>query len=311
MSSFAVVSSFTKNTGVVATGLVLAEISLYLTSINMTTGAVSVIWNGTQNPTVEVTNTGSYARLYASADLDTYSYVAAAQYTGATVLDSDYVVGSIGRDESTLSTAALALVQAEAEDALETYDLDHLIQVTAGSEEPTDGSYLDQIMHKDGSQTFNAATDSLEALSDKLVKAGAAGTLSTGELTVIRGDTYDSDADNAIEGLGDISDRVSLWIVVKKTSKHTDTQATIFAEETDGITRLNGAGYGTVAHSVITVSDEVAGDLRWQLDEAVTDDLVPGLYYYDIQTLDSSGNVKTWRRMYQFTVTADVARVIA
>jgi hypothetical protein len=46
------------------------------------------------------------------------------------------------------------------------------------------------------------------------------------------------------------------------------------------------------------------------LDEAVTDDLVPGLYFYDIQTLDAAGTVRTWRRMQQFTVPSDVARVI-
>ena len=190
-------------------------------------------------------------------------------------------------------------------------DLDHLIQVTAGSEKPTDGSYLDQIMNKDGSQTFSASSDSLEALSDRLTRSAAAGSTDAYELTCFRGDSYVSDADNAIEGLGDISDRTSLWIVVKKSTALTDNQATLFCEETAGITRLNGAAYGTPGNSVITVSDEDAGDLRWQLDEAVTDDLVPGLYHYDIQTLDSSGNVKTWRKVKQFTVSADVARIIS
>lgn len=72
------------------------------------------------------------------------------------------VTGSIG----SLNTQAKADVQAEAEEALRTYDLDHLIETTAGVEEPTDGTYLDQIMHKDATQTFDATTDSLEGAVD-------------------------------------------------------------------------------------------------------------------------------------------------
>jgi hypothetical protein len=170
---------------------------------------------------------------------------------------------------------------------------------------------LADLWNMDASGNYNQALHSLEALYGALFRAGAAGTLATGELTVIRGDTYDSDADSAITELGDISARTSLWIVVKKSANQTDNQSILFCEETAGITRLNGAAYGTAAHSVITVSDAVAGDLRWQLDEAVTDDLVPGLYYYDVQMRDSNNDVTTLRRMAQFTVNADIARIIA
>ena len=227
-------------------------------------------------------------------------------------------VARVGADGDTLETLSDQIdalptdadVNAQVDVALADIDLDHFIQVTAGSEEPTDGSYLDQIMHKDGSQTFSSATDSLEALRDALVKSSAAGTLSTGELTVIRGDTYDSDSDNAIEGLGNIATRTKLWIVVKKSLAQADSEATLYCEETAGITIMNGAAYATAAHSVITVTDAAAGDLTWTLDEAVTDDLTPGLYFYDIQTLNAAGTVKTWRRAAQFTVQGDVARVI-
>jgi len=160
------------------------------------------------------------------------------------------------------------------------------------------------------SDTMEGLSDQLDILRTILTRSAAAGSTDAYELTCFRGDSYDSDADNAIEGLGNISDRTSLWIVVKKSTSLSDLQAAIFCEETAGITRLNGAAYATTGNSVITVSDETAGDLRWQLDEAVTDDLVPGLYHYDIQTLDSSGNVKTWRKVKQFTVQGDIARVI-
>lgn len=57
---------------------------------------------------------------------------------------------------------------ADVQTTLENNDLDHLIQVTAGVEEPTAGSYLDQLMHKDGSQTFDRTHDSLEAMGEHM-----------------------------------------------------------------------------------------------------------------------------------------------
>jgi len=59
-----------------------------------------------------------------------------------------------------------AQVNTEVATALAAIDLDHFIQVTAGVEEPTDGTYLDQIMHKDVNQTYSDTTDSLEAIRD-------------------------------------------------------------------------------------------------------------------------------------------------
>lgn len=73
---------------------------------------------------------------------------------------------ALSSEIAALNDVSTAEVNAEVDTALADIDLDHLIQVTAGVEEPTDGSYLDQIMHKDGSQTFDATTDSLEALRD-------------------------------------------------------------------------------------------------------------------------------------------------
>ena len=96
MSDLTVAVFFTKNTGQPAETLVLAEIDLYLTRQNRATGVDTVIWDGTQNPTEEIDNIGSYIRIYAAADLTLYNYFAAAEYTGATVLDQDYVTGVVG-----------------------------------------------------------------------------------------------------------------------------------------------------------------------------------------------------------------------
>lgn len=94
MSNLTVAATFTRNTGQPATELTLAEIDLYLTAHDKSTGADTVVWNGTQNPTEEIDNCGTYARIYADADMDDYDYFARASYTGAAVLDVDHVIGA-------------------------------------------------------------------------------------------------------------------------------------------------------------------------------------------------------------------------
>ena len=88
------------------------------------------------------------------------------QPSGSVDLNADQSGITVGTVNA-LGAQAKLDVNAEADTALSDIDLDHLIQITAGAEEPTDGSYLDQIMHKDASQTFDATTDSLEAIRDR------------------------------------------------------------------------------------------------------------------------------------------------
>lgn len=102
MSNLTVAASFTKNSGDdPATGLALADIDLSLTSISKATGALSAIWN-TQNPTAEVTNLGTYIRIYDSADFDLFDYIAGGAYTGADALDADWVVGMATEDNESI-----------------------------------------------------------------------------------------------------------------------------------------------------------------------------------------------------------------
>lgn len=112
MSNLTVSATFTQSSGQPATGLTLAEINLYLTAVNKSTGARTVIWDGTQNPTFEVNNTGAYGRIYSSADFDTYIYFAAANYTGATVLDQDWITGAASVEASVSLTTPVASVTA-------------------------------------------------------------------------------------------------------------------------------------------------------------------------------------------------------
>jgi len=94
MSNLTVAAFFTDGGGSPATGLALADIDLYLTSQNKSTGADAVIWTGAENPTEEIDNIGAYTRIYALADFDTYDYFVVATYTGAAVLDVDNVQGA-------------------------------------------------------------------------------------------------------------------------------------------------------------------------------------------------------------------------
>lgn len=105
MTDLIVSAAFTKNTGQPATALTLSEIDIYMTRQHRSTGADDVIWDGTQNPTEEVDNMGAYTRIYTSADLDTYIYYAVAEYTGATVLDQDWVGGLVGLLTTPVGTA--------------------------------------------------------------------------------------------------------------------------------------------------------------------------------------------------------------
>ena len=102
--------------------------------------------------------------------------IAAVKTDTAAILVDTAVIGALGAGLTAVPWNAAwdAEVQSEVQDALVANDLDHLIQVDAAAEEPTDGSYLDQMMHKAVGQTFDATTDSLEAIRDNQAGADAA-----------------------------------------------------------------------------------------------------------------------------------------
>jgi hypothetical protein len=83
--------------------------------------------------------------------------------TAAILLDT----GTDGVVVASFGATAKTEINAEVDTALSDIDLDHLIQVSSGAEQPTIGSYLDAILHKDTSQSFDRSTDSLEALRDR------------------------------------------------------------------------------------------------------------------------------------------------
>lgn len=98
MTKLTVSALFTLSSGLPATGLTLGEVVFYLTAVNRSTGAATAIWDGSEVATVEVTNTGQYARIY-DGDLSGNDYFAAVQYTGAADVGDPWVFGSVSPAE--------------------------------------------------------------------------------------------------------------------------------------------------------------------------------------------------------------------
>lgn len=139
MPDLTLIVSYTQGGGdTPAVGLALADIDMYLTSVHRTTGARTVIWDGTQNPAFEVDNVGSYGLIYVLADLEVNNYVGGGLYTGVAVLDNEWVVGAAGRDEASAADIANVLLSHTViADAMRPQDLslyrgDTWIQVITG-----------------------------------------------------------------------------------------------------------------------------------------------------------------------------------
>jgi hypothetical protein len=139
--------------------LTLAEIDLYLYRRTKAGGVVSTVWTA-ENPTEEIGG-GLYSKSYASDDPALYQYFGFAQYTGVTVLDTNFALYA-GSDTPDAQ---------EARDAMK-------LAPTAGA--PAVGSvdkHLDDIQ---------ASTDTIGALTVTVTAPVAA----DGTITVIRGDDY-------------------------------------------------------------------------------------------------------------------------
>lgn len=194
--------------------------------------------------------------------------------------------GTTGVVVNTLTAGGKAEVQAEAEDALEAYDLDHLIEVTAGAEEPTDGSYLDQIMHKDAAQNFDPTTDSLEAIRDALSSTTitTVATVVGDAVTVVPYTTWEF----TLGDLPDLSDAAANGVIftVKVKPADADSAAILQVQEGVGLLVLNGSSTVTAAKASLTVAGtEIAitihlnadqtglpeQDLTWDIKKIITD----------------------------------------
>ena len=114
--------------------------------------------------------------------------------------------------------------------------------------------------------------------------------------------------------IGAITGYTSLWFTIKSSYDDVDTAALVQIKlnspsASDGLLYVNGTTASSAALGSITVSDATTGAIVVNVDETITDDLAPGTYYYDVQTL-IAGAVAT-PDSGVFTVTADVTRSVA
>ena len=113
--------------------------------------------------------------------------------------------------------------------------------------------------------------------------------------------------------IGAITGYTSLWFTIKSSHDDADTAA-LLQIKLNASTLLDGLlyGNGTTASSdalgSITVNNATTGAIVIAVDETITDDLAPGEYCYDVQTL-IAGDVAT-PDSGTFTVTADVTRSV-
>jgi len=210
---------------------------------------------------VDLDNPAQYKADVSALALEaTLTAVKGAGWTTQTLVALKAVVDAILADTGTdgvvvasHTTAAKAEIQAEAEDALKAYDLDHLIKTSAGNEKPTVGSYLDRVMNKSASQTFNAATDSLEAIRDTLSSAEitVVSAVDGGTITVVPYTTWEF----TIDRLADLSDALPNGVFFTAKEKETDADAVsiLQVQEGVGLKYINGAA-GTVSKATLTVA---------------------------------------------------------
>lgn len=231
--------------------MTLADIGLYLTARKRSNGAMTVIWDGTQNPSEEIDNVGAYSRVYGDENVNTHDYAAMAQYNGATVLDVDNVYAAFG-------------------------DV--------------------------GSRVWAYTTRTLTASA-----AATTSTVSGSKITVTRGDSFSA----TLTGLGSIAARSKLWFTVKRSQDDPDSEAIIQIEATAGLLYVNRKAAGTTGNGSITIDEEDDGDITITLQEAETATLSKATdLYYDVQMLDTSGDVTTLTDGY-LDVSLDVTRAIS
>jgi len=113
--------------------------------------------------------------------------------------------------------------------------------------------------------------------------------------------------------IGAITGYTSLWFTIKSSYDDVDTAALVQIKlnspsASDGLLYVNGTTASSAALGSITVSDATTGAIVVNVDETITDDLAPGEYCYDVQTL-IAGDVAT-PDSGTFTVTADVTRSV-
>ena len=141
--------------------------------------------NGTMTAGVFAANAltaGTFASSFITAAKFGADAIDAAAIAGSALVAASFAAGALVEGAASAATiaanalgASAATITGACATSLSNIDLDHLINNGASVPTPTAGTIFDDIMNKDGSQNFSAATDSLEALRDRGDAAWATG----------------------------------------------------------------------------------------------------------------------------------------
>lgn len=139
--------------------------------------------------------------------------------------------------------------------------------------------------------------------------ASVAAAVDGSEITVYRGTTWMI----ALTELGSLATNSKLWFTVKEDLNDGDNAAILQIEKTDGLTRLNGAVYGTAADGALTIDDANAGNITITVKPAASKKIMPrSNLHYDVKALTSAGVVTLLSDgAAKFNVDADVTRAMS
>jgi hypothetical protein len=256
------------------------------------------------------TGDGLYHYLLSSADLTLYDYSAVAKTADATVTQKHVaclwtlwsiswgdiastvwtIAGSIGKRLVDYVDAAIS-GRAVAGDAM-----------TLANDAVSAAALATDAVTEITTANWSYASRTLTVSS-----TGATSTTTADLMTERRGDSWSI----TVTGLPDNSGYTSIWFTVKHRPGDTDAASVIQVKKNasgtgDGLLYVNGAAASDATKGSITVNSTTS--ITIALDESVTDDIIPGLYAYDIQTL-IAGAVNT-PSAGQFEVSADVTRSV-
>jgi hypothetical protein len=255
--------------------------------------------------TASVVQTGdSYARLGAPAGASVSADIAAVKADTAAVLDDTGTSGVKLADDAITS----AKFDESSAFPLKSADTGATAVARTGADSDTLETLSDQIDTIDASGTAAAVWSYTSRTLTALPAATTDGT-TAGSITRKRGDSWSISLT-----VGAITGYTSLWLTVKSDTGDADASSLLMVKKNasltgDGLLYVNGATAGDATKGSITVSNATTGAITIAVDESVTDDMAPGSYSYDVQTL-VSGAVTTVDSG-TFAITPDVTRAIA
>lgn len=146
------------------------------------------------------------------------------------------------------------------------------------------------------------------AYATRALTTGAitATSLTATRLTIYRGTTWAI----ALTDMGAVTGYSKIYFTVKAHPNDADTKALVQIEIAGGLSRLNGAAYGTAADGAITVDDAATGDVTITLKPAASAKLATATnLYFDVKYIVSG--VVTVGAAGFLTISPDITKAVS